>query len=208
MEMPISVNENGVVKPLAESILYERQIRYIPWHTKYQALTGRDCAVGNVDLFCTVDLGFTPDYVLVKRPTVNPILFPNDSHSTNMEYTNWYYPAGQSDIYNYGFHRIIVLTPVHSRHNMSDAEADISFTFTYDVSNISGSTSTSINTGFELIDNTVKCYFTHSKTTADNAQKITNGIGFGYDRSGSKSQYARILQFEIEAFGNCQPIAI
>lgn len=203
--MPISVNENGIVKPLTSNILYERHLRYIPWHTKYQAITGHDCVVGSVDLFCTVDLSFVPDYVFVKKPVYNAIFSQNDSHKTS--YDNWYYPNGTG--YSDGFYRTVILTPVHSRHNMSDTERNASLYFDYDISNISGYTQSSVSTGFELVDNTVKCYLIiHSTTPAADAKRITDGIGFGYDASTYSNNNPRVLEFEIEAFGNCESIAV
>ena len=202
--MPISVNENGVVKPLGSNILYERQIRYIPWHTTYQALTGKDCVVGNVDLFCTVDLSFTPDYVLVKRPVKNAIFWPNDYHNNNVTNNGWYYDGTSNGAYS-DFHHTVVLTPVHSRHNMSEEEADYAFTFAYDVSNVSAATSqySLVHTGFELVDSTVKCYFNISSSMRNTAPWITQGVGFGYDATQT-----RVLELDIEAFGNCQPTAV
>lgn len=205
--MPISVNENGVVKPLGSDILYERQLRYIPWHTKYQDLIGHDCVLGNLDLFCTVDLSFVPDYVLVKRPSKVAIFSQNDSHTTDGTKNRWYFPGTASYTYT-EFYEFILLTPVHSRHNMSEAEADSTLSFAYDISNVSAANYNLayVYTGFELVDNTVKCYFRIQSSMKNTAAYVTQGIGFGYyafEQTG-----ADILELEVEAFGNCHSIAI
>ena len=198
--MPISVNENGVLKPLGSNILYERQVRHIPFHTTYQALTGNNCVVGNTDLFHTITLSFVPDYVFVKKPQQNAIFWQEDISRLDGG-DNWHFEGSSTDTC---FYEYVILTQVHTHHNM-ETENGV-FSFIYDVSNQANQDYCPVPTAFELDGNTVKCYFRIRSTMVNTAPKITNGIGFGYIRSGNMS--LRALEFEVEAFGNVQSIAV
>ena len=198
--MPISVNENGVVKPLGSNILYERQIRHIPWHTTYQALTGNNCVVGNTDLFHTITLSFVPDYVFVKKPQKNAIFWQEDISGLGGIQDNWWFSGTSTSTC---FYYYVILTQVHTHHNMETENG--SFTFIYDISN-QGSDYAVVYTAFELDGNTVKCYFRITSAMVNTAPKITNGVGFGYIKANNMS--LRALEFEVEAFGNCRSVAV